>query len=121
MQSRRILIVAPPHIPAEPASLAVDVAGADVLVVVPAGPVPGERWIADRTARDRQARRRIAEWTAALAPHARRVAGEVGDPSRRLAEADARAAFAPHAVIVRGPGEPVRRTRALRLQPAYAL
>jgi hypothetical protein len=64
--------------------------GRHVRVVAPAGPIPGEDWLVDVTAREQEARRRIESWTRALAPFAATVAGEVGDENPRLALADAR-------------------------------
>lgn len=75
------------------------VTGADVLLVAPAGPVAGETWVVDRTAREAQARARLGRWAAALAPHARSLDGEIGDPEARRAVADARLAHAGHTVI----------------------
>ena len=53
--------------------------GRHVRVVAPAGPIPGEHWLVDITAREQDARRRIKSWTLALAPFAATVDGEVGD------------------------------------------
>jgi hypothetical protein len=69
------------------------VAGANVLLVAPALPVPGERWIIDLDARAAQARSRLQQWTVALAGHAATIEGEVGDADPRLAVADARRAL----------------------------
>jgi hypothetical protein len=41
-------------------------------------------------AREEEARRRLESWTAALAPYASRLDGEVGDENPHLALADAR-------------------------------
>jgi hypothetical protein len=68
--------------------------GAEVLVIAPALPVPGERWIIDLDARQAQARAHLASWVEALADTAASVRGEVGAESPSLAVADALAAFA---------------------------
>jgi hypothetical protein len=102
--------------PAALAEVAAAVAGREALVVAPAGPVAGERWVVDLTARAVDAHERAAAWAAALAPHAAGVRGEAGDASPRLAAEDARRAFGPdHVLLVvprpapRGRGLPARR------------
>jgi hypothetical protein len=67
--------------------------GAEVLVVAPARPVAGERWIIDLDARRARARANLASWVDALVDEAASVRGEIGDASPRLAVADALAAF----------------------------
>jgi hypothetical protein len=67
--------------------------GAEVLVVAPALPVPGERWIIDLDARQAQARAHLASWVEALAGTAASVRGEVGAERPSLAVADALAGF----------------------------
>jgi hypothetical protein len=49
-----------------------------------------EHWLVDVAAREHDALERIHGWTAALAPHAASIDGEVGDENPRLALADAR-------------------------------
>ena len=102
----RILLVVEREFPGEEdpdaRRIAQAVAGRELLVVAPAGPVAGERWTVDLVAREQQARRRLASWTHALARHARAVKGETGDPSARLAVADAHAAYGPAVVIGTG-------------------
>ena len=66
------------------------VTAAKVVLVSPALPLPGERWIADRDARAAQARSRLERWSAVLARHAVAIAAEVGDADPRLAAGDAR-------------------------------
>jgi hypothetical protein len=68
--------------------------GAEVLVVAPALPIPGERWTVDLDARKAQARANLRSWTDALADQAECVHGEVGDESPRLAVSDALDGFA---------------------------
>lgn len=103
----RVVVVADgePPAPHDPAAqeLVADVTGAHVLVVAPASAVPGERWIVDLDAREAQARRRVDAWAATIATHASAVETEVGDASPRLAIADARRAFRPHAVVASAP------------------
>jgi hypothetical protein len=123
LHAHRIVVIADgePPAPHDPASHAlVDaVRGAHVLVVAPASPVPGERWIVDLDAREAQARRRLQAWVAAVAGHATAVETEVGDPSPRLALADARRAFRPHAVVgTAPPSRPAPRRPRLRLAGA---
>ena len=67
---------------------------ADVLLVAPALPVAGERWIIDLDARRAGARANLASWVAALVDDASSVQGEIGDESPRLAVADALEGFA---------------------------
>jgi hypothetical protein len=109
----RVVVIAAgdPPAPHDPASheLVATVRGANVLLVAPASAVPGERWIVDLDAREAQARRRLDAWAAAIAVHASAVEAEVGDPSPRLALADARRAFRPHAVVASAP--PARAAR----------
>jgi hypothetical protein len=113
MKTPTVLLIAAHDDPADAPRIARQVDGADVHVVVPAGAVPGERWIADRDERAAHAARRLAAWVEMLAPHARRVTGELGDPSPTLAEADARAVVRPDRVIAVGP-PPRSRQRARR-------
>jgi hypothetical protein len=107
---RRVVVVADgdPPAPHDPASqkLVAAVSGAHVLVAAPASAVPGERWVVDVEAREAQARGRADAWAATIATHASAVETEVGDPSPRLALADARRSFRPHAVVAGAP--PVR-------------
>jgi hypothetical protein len=63
--------------------------GADVLVVAPTLPVPGERWVIDLDARQAQARANLDSWIDALADHAEQIRGELGDERPGLAVADA--------------------------------
>ena len=51
-------------------------------------------------AREEDARRRLESWTAARAPYASRVDGEVGDEDPRLALADARRELGDDAVLL---------------------
>ena len=102
------------------------VADGHVLVVAPAGPVAGERWIVDLSARRAQAEDRLRGWATMLARHASELELEVGDENPRLALSDARGAFPADAVIgvcaarrARGPlqraaGSPARPVRARR-------
>ena len=78
------------------------VTDANVLLVAPALPVPGERWIIDLDARASQARSRLQQWITALADHASPVAAEVGDADPRMAARDARRAR-PTAQIIDAP------------------
>ena len=94
----RILIVADRDLPDVEAIEAVK--DAHVLIVAPAGPVAGERWIIDLTARERAAQERLETWRAVLAPHAVRVDGEVGHADVRAAVEDASAAFGPERVVI---------------------
>ena len=80
--------------------IAQSVRGNDVHVVAPASPLAGERWLVDVAAREEDARRRLESWTAALAPYASRVDGEVGDENPRLALADARRELGDDAVLL---------------------
>lgn len=80
-----------------------EVTGADVFLVSPTRPVPGEDWIVDRTARDAQAGAHLAGWTSALRPHVHSVDGELGDPDPRWAIADARHAFPADRVVMTSP------------------
>ena len=87
--------------------------GAEVLVVAPALPVPGERWIIDLDARQAQARANLRSWLEALAREAASVQGEVGAETPRLAVADALDAFPADeyldARLPAGPSPPWRR------------
>ena len=90
------------------------VADGRVLVVAPAGPVAGERWIVDRSARRAQAEDRLRGWATMLARHASELELEVGDENPRLALSDARGAFPADAVIGFAPlAEPAIRSSAL--------
>ena len=73
------------------------VADAHVMVVAPAGPVAGERWIVDLTARRVRAEERLNDWATMLTRQVRELELEVGDENPRLALADARRAFRPDA------------------------
>jgi hypothetical protein len=81
------------------------VAGANVLLVAPALPVPGERWIVDLDAREARTRSRVERWIGALADHASKIATEIGDADPRVAVADALREFPLARVIdAGGPG-----------------
>jgi hypothetical protein len=67
--------------------------GADVLVVAPTLPLPGERWIIDLDARRARARASLRSWIDALADQAVSIRGEIADENPRLAVADALAGF----------------------------
>lgn len=88
-----------------------------MLLVAPTVPVSGERWIIDLDAREARARSRLERWTGVLADHARRIETDIGDPSSRLAIADALHDFPADTVITtpatasRTPAEPGRVTR----------
>lgn len=82
---------------------------ADVLLVAPTLPVPGESWIVDLDAREAQARSRLGRWSSVLAEHARSVETEIGDPSPRLAIADSRDDFPADTVITTPATAPARR------------
>jgi hypothetical protein len=69
--------------------------GGPVHLVAPARAVPGEEWVIDRSARERDAYERLVSWAGALTQHASAVDGEVGDESSRLALADAQRRFGP--------------------------
>ena len=71
------------------------VTDATVLLVAPALPVPGERWIVDLDARESQARSRLERWFGALADHASAIEAEVGDADPRAAAGDARRELPP--------------------------
>lgn len=95
------------------------VSGAHALVVAPAGPVAGERWVIDLSARDAQAWRRLDDWWSAVAPQVRTVDVEVGDASPTLAAADAQHAFRADTVIATrtaAPAEPSSRGWASALR-----
>jgi len=120
----RVVVVADgePPAPHDPVAreLVAAVSGALVLVVAPASAVPGERWVVDLDAREAQARRRAGAWAATIATHASAVETEVGDASPRLAIADARRAFRPHAVVASAPpSRPAPRRPRLRLARAF--
>lgn len=66
------------------------VTDSNVLLVAPALPVPGERWIVDLDARESQARSRLQRWIGALVDHAAAIETEIGDADPRAAVADAR-------------------------------
>jgi hypothetical protein len=115
----RTLIVADGDVDQTASHVAASVAGDDVWIVAPAGPVAGERWIVDVQAREANARRRLDAWMSVLSPRAWRVGGEIGDANVRLAVGDARAVFDADDVIhvrrVAEPARPARRAgRALR-------
>jgi hypothetical protein len=99
------------------------VTDANVLLVAPALPVPGERWIVDLDARESQARSRVECWFGALADHASLIeAAEIGDANPRAAVADAQRLL-PAAQIVDAPeregdAEP---GRLMRLVERYGL
>jgi hypothetical protein len=91
---------------------------AEVLVVAPTLPIPGERWTIDLDARKAQARANLLSWTDALVDKAESVHGEIGDESPRLAVADALDGFAADEYLdarVPEPSSPrQRRPRRLR-------
>ena len=89
------------------------VTDANVLLVAPALPVSGERWIIDLDARASQARSRLQRWAAALADDASAVEATVGDADPRQAAVDARREF-PAARIVDAPAEEPERFTAPR-------
>jgi hypothetical protein len=66
------------------------VTDAKVVLVAPALPVTGERWIVDLAARASRARSRLQRWSAVLADHAVAIASEVGDADPRAVAGDAR-------------------------------
>ena len=66
------------------------VTDAKVLLVAPALPIPGERWIVDLDARAEQARSQLQRWFGALTDHAAVIEAEIGDADPRAAVADAR-------------------------------
>ena len=100
------------------------VSDATVLLVAPALPVAGERWIIDLDARASQARSPLQRWIAALADHAAAVEAEVGDADPRMAARDARREL-PTAQIIDAPGaEPERPAtpgRLMQLVERYGL
>jgi hypothetical protein len=63
--------------------------GAEVLVVAPALPLPGERWIIDLDARRARARASLRSWIDALTDRTVSIRGEIADEDPRLAVADA--------------------------------
>ena len=97
---------------------------ADVLLVAPTLPVPDERWVIDLDAREARARSRLERWTGVQADHARRVKTEIGDPSSRLAIADALHDFSADTVITT-PSTAARTSaepgRVMRLAERYGL
>jgi hypothetical protein len=97
---------------------------ANVLLVAPALPVPGERWIVDLDARESQARSRAERWFAALADRASVIEAEIGDADLRAAVADARRLL-PSAQIVDAPAAERERTaeprHLMRLADRYGL
>jgi hypothetical protein len=100
---------------------------ADVLVVSPALPLPGERWIIDLGARRARARADLQGWLDALADEAASVQGEIGDETPSLAVADALDGFAADEYLdARLPADasppPRRRLERVRefLSPAHA-
>jgi hypothetical protein len=100
------------------------VTDANVLLVAPALPVVGERWIVDRDARATQARSRLQHWIAALADQASAIATEVGDADPRIAASDARRARPTAQIIDALAAEPARRAapgRLMRLVERYRL
>lgn len=105
--ARRIVVLADREVAAVDAGdlsrIADAAAAGDVLIVAPAGPVAGERWIVDLTARSTQARERLDAWATLLASRARSVEVEIGDENPRFALADARREFRPDAVITLEP------------------
>jgi hypothetical protein len=100
------------------------VTDANVLLVAPVLPIPGERWIVDLDARASQARSRVQRWIVALADHASAVEAEVGDADPRMALSDARREF-PDAQIISAPAVEPQRTagpgQLLRLVECYGL
>jgi hypothetical protein len=101
--SRRIIVLAdrdPAMLDAHERQRLEDaVADGHVLVVAPAGPVAGERWIVDLSARRAQAEDRLRGWATMLARHASELELEVGDANPRLALSDARGPSPADAVI----------------------
>jgi hypothetical protein len=100
------------------------VTDANVLLVTPALPVPGERWIVDLDARESQARARLQRWIGALAGRPSAIEAQVGDADPRTAVADARREL-PAARVVDAPAIERDRTaepgRAMRLAERYGL
>ena len=100
------------------------VTDANVLLVAPALPVPGERWIVDLDARESQASSRVERWFGALADHASLIEAEIGDADPRAAVADA-LRLLPAAQIVDAPAAERERTaepgRLMRLAERYGL
>ena len=96
---------------------------ADVLLVAPALPVPGERWIVDLDSRRARARASLASWLEALENEAPSVQGEIGDESPRLAVADALEGFAADEYLdarSRADRPPPPRPRLERLRELFA-
>ena len=100
------------------------VTDAKVLLVAPALPIAGERWIVDLDARAEQARSRLQRWFGALTDHASAIEAEIGDPDPRAAVADARRLM-PVAQIVDAPARDRERSaepgRLMRLAERYGL
>ena len=95
---------------------------AEVLVVAPTLPIPGERWIVDLDAREAQARANLQSWTEALANRADSVRGEIGDENPRRAVADALDGFAADECLdALGPAHPPpAQRRQHRLRDLFA-
>ena len=106
-QSRRVVVLADREADALSVSdrrlLAAAAAASQVLIVAPAGPVSGERWVIDLAVRRARAQERLEAWAALLAPHARRVRSEVGDATPRCALADACGQFGPDRIVALEP------------------
>ena len=102
------------------------VTDAKVLLVAPALPIAGERWIVDLDARAEQARSRLQRWFGALTDHASVIEAEIGDPDPRAAVGDARRLM-PAAQIVDAPARDRDRERSaepgrlMRLAERYGL
>jgi hypothetical protein len=100
------------------------VTDANVLLVAPALPVPGERWIVDLDARESQARARLQRWIGALAGHASAIEAQVGDADPGTAVTDARREL-PAARVVDAPAAAREQTagpgRLMRLAERYGL
>ena len=105
--SRRIIVLADRDVTALDAhqleALKNAVADAHVMVVAPARPVAGERWIVDLTARRARAEERLNGWATMLERQVLELELEVGDQSPRRALSDARRAFRPDDVIALAP------------------
>lgn len=91
-----------------------------VVLVAPAGPVEGERWIVDLTARRAHAQGRLEAWSAVLAPYARSIATETGDACPRRALANACDEHRPAAALALAPQATVAGTRAALLDQLMA-
>jgi hypothetical protein len=100
------------------------VSDANVLLVAPTLPIPGERWIVDLDARASQARSRLQRWIVALADQASAIEAELGDADPRMAAIDAHREF-PAAQIIDVPAAEPKRTAApgllMRLAERYGL